>query len=100
MGRLAVRHCLPHVKGRAACLLEENQAVRMSRLSERIVQRLRTEAVVWDRARTRESDREVTARLGEAQVFKISRPAREPVSVRLDPQDIFLRSEEHTSELQ
>jgi hypothetical protein len=64
--------------------------VKMSRLSERIVQRLRKEGVVWDRERTRESDLEVTTRLDEAQPFRVSRPAREPVSVRLDPQDIFL----------
>ena len=61
-----------------------------SRLPARIVQRLRKEALAWDRARTAESDREAAARLDEAEVFTVSRPAREPVSVRLDPQDIFL----------
>jgi len=61
-----------------------------SRLPEKIVQRLRREAVTWDRAMARESKGRVIAQLGKAEVFRLSRPAREPVSVRLDPQDIFL----------
>lgn len=61
-----------------------------SRLPEKIVQRLRREAVTWDRAVARESEGRVIAQLEKAEVFRLSRPAREPVSVRLDPQDIFL----------
>lgn len=61
-----------------------------TRLSNKIVERLRKEAVTWDRAMTRESERHVSAELERAEVFRVSRPAREPVSVRLDPQDIFL----------
>jgi hypothetical protein len=61
-----------------------------SRLPEKIVQRLRREAVMWDRAVARESEGRVIAQLEKAEVFRLSRPAREPVSVRLDPQDIFL----------
>jgi len=38
----------------------------------------------------RESQKHVSIELGRAEVFKVSRPAREPVSVRLDPQDILL----------
>ena len=38
----------------------------------------------------RESEREMAAQLERAAIFKLSRPAREPVSIRLDPQDIFL----------
>ncbi len=64
--------------------------MKASRLSAKIVQRLRKEAVAWDRARRGEAEGEVAAALGEAEVFRVSRPAREPVSVRLDPQDIFL----------
>jgi hypothetical protein len=64
--------------------------MRASRLSATIVQRLRKEAVAWDRARRGEAGDEAAAALGEAEVFRVSRPAREPVSVRLDPQDIFL----------
>ncbi len=62
----------------------------MSRLSAGIVRRLRKEAHAWDRARASESEREVAARLDEAEVFTVNRPAREPLSVRLDPQDVFL----------
>lgn len=51
---------------------------------------LRKEAVTWDRATARESEGKAAAQLDRAEVFKLSRPAREPISVRLDPQDIFL----------
>jgi predicted DNA binding CopG/RHH family protein len=61
-----------------------------SRLPHRIIQRLRKEALVWDRAMARESEARVTAQIEKAEVFKLSRPARERVSVRLDPQDIRL----------
>ncbi len=61
-----------------------------SRLSDKIIQTLRKKAQTWDRARFLESNTEVTAELERAEVFAVSRPAREPVSVRLDPQDIFL----------
>ena len=61
-----------------------------SRLPEKIVQRLRREPVAWDRAMARESEGRVIAQLEKAEVFWLSRPPREPVSLRLDPQDIFL----------
>lgn len=61
-----------------------------TRLSKKIVQGLRKEAVAWDRARSQESEAEVTAELERAEIFKASRPPREPVSVRLDPRDVFL----------
>jgi len=64
--------------------------MKISRLPDKIVQRLRKEAITWDRARSRESARSVTAELEKAEVFRVLRPPREPVSVRLDPQDIFL----------
>lgn len=64
--------------------------MRASRLPDRIVERLRKEARAWDRARAAEPDREVATALEKATVFVMSRAAREPVSVRLDPQDIFL----------
>jgi hypothetical protein len=86
-----MRDRLPDVEGDAACVPAEDQIMRRtSRLSERIVQRLRQEAVAWDRARMEESDENVSSLLDKAEVFRVSRPAREPVSVRLDPQDIFL----------
>ena len=64
--------------------------MKMSRLPGRMVQRLRKEAAAWDRARAVESDRQVNQQLEDADVFAIARPAREPVSVRLEPRDIFL----------
>ncbi len=64
--------------------------MKASRLPEKIVQRLRKEALTWDRAMARESEAKVTAQLEKAKVFKLSRPSREPMSVRLDPQNIFL----------
>lgn len=64
--------------------------MKTSRLPDKTIQRLRKEAVAWDRAVAQESERRVTAELERAEVFRVRRPAREPVSVRLDPQDIFL----------
>jgi len=64
--------------------------MKASRLPEKIIQRLRKEAAAWDREAARESEGNVTAQLEKAEFFKLSRPAREPVSVRLDPQDVFL----------
>jgi hypothetical protein len=64
--------------------------MKASRLPQRIVQRLRKEALAWDQAGRKETDGQVTALLEKAKVFRVTRPAREPVSVRLDPEDIFL----------
>lgn len=64
--------------------------MKSSRLPEKIVQRLRREALAWDLATRKETDGQVTALLEKAEVFRVTRPPREPVSVRLDPQDIFL----------
>lgn len=64
--------------------------MRTSRLPDRIVDRLRKEAQAWDRARDRESEAALNAQLDRAELFSVGRPAREPVSVRLDPQDILL----------
>ena len=64
--------------------------MKTSRLPDRMVQRLRKEAGAWDRARAAERERDVARQLEDSEVFAISRPAREPVSVRLDPRDIFL----------
>lgn len=61
-----------------------------SRLSNKIIKRLRKEALAWDRTMARESEAIVTSQIEKAEVFRLSRPAREPVSGRLDPQDIFL----------
>lgn len=58
-----------------------------SRLSNKIIQRLRKEALAWDRTMPRESEAIVTSQIEKAEVFRLSRPAREPVSVRLDPRD-------------
>ncbi len=80
----------PDVKGGARCLSEEDQAMKMSRLSKQVVLRLGKEATAWDRARAVESDRQVSRLLEDAEVFAVARPAREPVSVRLEPRDIFL----------
>ncbi len=87
---LAVRDSLSDVEGDPACVLEENKPMKPSRLPQKIAQRLRKEALAWDRASRKETDGQVTALLEKAEVFRISRPPREPVSVRLDPQDIFL----------
>ena len=64
--------------------------MKTSRLPEKIVKRLRNEARAWDQTRAAESDRDAARALEKTPVFVMSRVAREPVSVRLDPTDIFL----------
>lgn len=64
--------------------------MRMSRLSSQVVRRLGKEAAAWDRAQAEESDRQVSRLIEDAEVFAVARPAREPVSVRLELRDIFL----------
>lgn len=68
----------------------KGRGMKTSGLPDRITQMLRKEAVTWDRPTARESEAIVTSQIEKAEVFRLSRPAREPVSVRLDPQDIFL----------
>jgi len=62
----------------------------MSRLPKEIRNNLRKEAKEWDTTIAGESPEQVQKLLDEAETFKVPRPARHPVSLRLDPFDISL----------
>ena len=60
----------------------------MSRLPKEIRSSLMEEAKEWDTTMARESVEDVQKLLDEAEPFEVPRPARQPVSLRLDPYDI------------
>jgi predicted DNA binding CopG/RHH family protein len=62
----------------------------MSRLPKEIRKDLKNEAKEWDSKIAGESPEHLQRMLNEAEPFKIPRPARQPVSVRLDPFDISM----------
>lgn len=62
----------------------------MSTLPKRIRKRLQKEANEWDAAIAGESPEHVQKLLDKAEPFKVARPARQPVSLRLDPFDISM----------
>ena len=62
----------------------------MSRLPKEIRNNLKEEAKEWDTTIAGESPEQVQNLLDEAETFKVPRPARHPVSLRLDPFDISL----------
>ena len=62
----------------------------MSRLPKRIRKSLQKEAHEWDTKVTTENPEKVQKLLEEAELFKATRPPRQPVSLRLDPFDISM----------
>jgi len=62
----------------------------MSRLPKRIRKSLQKEAQEWDTRIPRESPEHVQKILDRAEPFKVMRPPRQPVSLRLDPFDISM----------
>jgi len=62
----------------------------MSRLPKEIRNNLKEEAKEWDTTIAGESPEQVQKLLDEAETFKVPRPARHPVSLRLDPFDISM----------
>ena len=62
----------------------------MSRLSKKTRNSLRKEAIQWDVAVSRESPEEIEKLLNDAEPFAVPRPARQPVSLRMDPFDISM----------
>jgi predicted DNA binding CopG/RHH family protein len=62
----------------------------MSRLPKEIRNNLKEEAKEWDITIAGESPEQVQKLLDTAETFKVPRPARKPVSLRLDPFDISL----------
>ena len=62
----------------------------MSRFPKRIRNHLKKEATEWDKTITEKSPGSVEKLLDKAEPFKIPRPARQPVSIRMDPFDISM----------
>jgi predicted DNA binding CopG/RHH family protein len=62
----------------------------MSRLPKETRNNLKEEAKEWDMTIAGESPEQVQKLLDTAETFKVPRPARQPVSLRLDPFDISL----------
>jgi len=62
----------------------------MSRLPKEIRNNLKEEAKEWETAIAGESPGQVQKLLDKAETFKVPRPARQPVSLRMDPFDISL----------
>ncbi len=62
----------------------------MSRLPKEIRESLKKEAKQWDNTITKEDAEQVPKLLNVAEAFKVSRPARQPVSLRMDIFDISM----------
>ncbi len=62
----------------------------MNRLPKEIKKDLKEEAKEWDRTIAAESPEHIQEMLDQAESFKIPRPPRQPVSIRLDPFDIAM----------
>ena len=62
----------------------------MSRLSKTTRTGLQKEAIKWDAAISDESPEQVQKLLDKAEHFKALRPARQPVSLRMDPFDLSM----------
>jgi hypothetical protein len=62
----------------------------MSRLPKEIRNSLQEEAKEWDYTIHSEGPEQVQKLLNKAEPFKVPRPARQPISLRLDPFDISM----------
>jgi hypothetical protein len=62
----------------------------MSRLPKKTRNSLQKEAIKWDAAISGESPEQIQKLLNDAEPFKVPRPARQPVSLRMDPFDISM----------
>jgi hypothetical protein len=62
----------------------------MSRLPKKTRNSLKKEAIEWDTAISGESPGQIQELLDNAEAFKITRPARQPISLRMDPFDISM----------
>ncbi len=62
----------------------------MNRLPKKTSNSLRKEAVKWDAAISGESPEQIQELLNDAEPFNVPRPARQPVSLRMDPFDISM----------
>ncbi len=85
---MEMRNSISHVPCYKKDLSQEDK--RMKKLPKRIKASLQEEAREWDRDITGENNVRTQQILDKAEVFEVSRPARRPVSLRLDPFDISM----------
>ncbi len=85
---MAMRNSISYVRFHKKGLFQEDQ--KMNKLPKEIRNDLKQEAKKWDIAIAGESPEHVQKMLDEAEPFRIPRPTRQPVSVRLDPFDISM----------
>ena len=62
----------------------------MSKLPRQIRNGLKKEAIQCDTTISEESPEQIQELLNDAEPFKVPRPARQPVSLRMDPFDISM----------
>jgi hypothetical protein len=62
----------------------------MSRIPKKTRNNLKEEATWWDSSISRESPEQIQELLNDAEPFKIPRPPRQPVSLRMDPFDLSM----------
>ena len=62
----------------------------MSKLPNQTRNGLKKEAIQWDTAISGESPEQIQELLNDAEPFKVPRPARQPVSLRMDPFDVSM----------
>jgi len=62
----------------------------MSRLPKKTRNSLKKEAIQWNTAISGESPEQIQELLNDAEPFKVPRPARQPVSLRMDPFDLSM----------
>jgi hypothetical protein len=62
----------------------------MSRIPEKTRNDLKNEATWWDTTISRESPEQIQELLNNGESFQVPRPARQPVSLRMDPFDISM----------
>jgi len=62
----------------------------MSRLPKKTRNSLKKEAIQWNTAISGESSEQIQELLNDAEPFKVPRPARQPVSLRMDPFDLSM----------
>ncbi len=64
--------------------------MKKTRLPEKLRRSLAAEALEWDEKARMETEDSVCKDIENAEIFNITRPPRQPVSVRLDLRDISL----------
>ncbi len=83
-----MRYRIPNVILYTKELFQKGQ--KMSRLPKKLRNDLEKEAKEWEATIAGETPEQTRELLSEAEQFEIPRPARQPVSIRLDPFDVSM----------